>query len=153
MCKNDPKVCELPSVLEDLVYMFAWNLPKTPVQASLITYSEINGWELPFWFFHKRIWSWDYNCDLDSPLKTFMPIEYYGGHYKDLFNEDAVYCFLIGLDFRMKNVRAFGNRRLWEARLLDSWRVMDALSAFYKMLMRSKTRVLRKNTTYEAFYD
>ena len=93
MCKNDPKVCELPSVLEELVYMFAWNLPKKPVQASLITYSEIKEWELPFWFFHDRIWSWHYNCYLDSPLKSFMPIEYYGGRYKELFNEDACTVF------------------------------------------------------------
>jgi hypothetical protein len=26
------------------------------------------------------------------------------------------------------------------------------LSCFYKMLLRSKTRVLRKNTYYETFY-
>ena len=125
--------------------MFAWNLPKKAVQASLDTYTEINSWKLPFWFVQERIWSWHYNRYLDSPLKSFIPIEYYGGQYRELFNEDAVYCFLIGLDFRMKNVRAFGNRRVWEARLLDSWRVMDALSTFYKMLLRSKTRVLRKN--------
>ena len=75
-----------------------------------------------------------------------------GGKFRDIFNDDSVYCFLIALDFRMKNVRAFGSRRLWELRLLDSWRAMDSLAAFYKMIMRSKTRVLRKNTAYEAFY-
>ena len=152
MCKNDPKVCELPHVLEDLVYKFAWNMPKEDVQRSLCTYIEIKEWKLPFWFFHNRIWSWHYNRYLDNPLDKFEPIEYYGGRFRELFNDDAVYCFLIGLDFRMKNVRMFGPRRLWEARLLNSWRVMDALSTFYKMLMRSKTRVLRQNT-YDTFYQ
>ncbi len=152
MCKNDPKVCELPSVLEDLVYMFAFNLPKEPVQASLSTVLEVKSWNMPFWFLNERIWSWHYRRYLDSPVKAFIPIEYYGGEYKCLFNLDVIYCFLLGLDFRMKNVRAFGSRQLWEGRILDSWRSMDSLSCFYKMLLRSKTRVLRKNTYYESFY-
>ena len=150
MCNEDPKVSELPAVLQDLVYMFAWNLPKDQVQHSLRVYMEIETWKLPFWFFNK--WSWHYNRYLNNPLKTFMPIEYYGGKYRELFNEDAVYCFFLGLDFRMKNVRLFGNRRLWEMRILESWRVMDSVASFYRMLMRSKTRVLRKNTSYEIFY-
>ena len=152
MCKNDPKVYELPHVLEDLVYMFAFNMPKEAVQASLDTVLEVKSWNLPFWFLNQRIWSWHYRSYLDSPMKSFIPIEYYGGKYKDLFNVDVIYCFLLGLDFRMKNVRAFGSRQLWEARILDSWRSIDSLSCFYKMLLRSKTRVLRKNTYYEAFY-
>ena len=152
LCKNDPKVCELPHVLEDLVYMFAFNLPKPAVQTSLKTLLEVGQWDLPFWFLNQRIWSWHYRCYLDTPLKCFIPIEYYGGDFNTLFNTDAVYCFLLGLDFRMKNVRAFGSRRLWEARMLESYKAMDAVSSFYKMLLRSKTRVLRKNTYYEAFY-
>jgi len=152
MCKNDPKVCELPRVLEDLVYMFAFNLPKEAVRASLDTVLRVKRWKLPFWFLNPRIWSWHYHAYLDNPMNTFMPIEYYGAKYKCLFNVDAIYCFLLGLDFRMKNVRVFGSRQLWEARILDSWRSIDALSCFYKMLLRSKTRVLRKNTYYEAFY-
>lgn len=152
MCSNEPKIADLPDVLQDLVYMFAWNLPKMQVHVSLNTYLEIKKWNLPFWFLQKRIWSWHYNRYLKNPLETFMPIEYYGGKFRDIFNDDSVYCFLIALDFRMKNVRAFGSRRLWELRLLDSWRAMDSLAAFYKMIMRSKTRVLRKNTAYEAFY-
>ena len=38
---EDPKVSELPDVLQDLVYMFAWNLPKDQVTDSLEVYTEI----------------------------------------------------------------------------------------------------------------
>ena len=147
------KLSVLPAVLQDLVMLFCFNLPKADVLKGVDMILDIKSMGLPFFFFRDKVWSWEYARFLPNPLKVYMPIEYYGGRYKELFNEDAVYCFLIGLDFRMKNVRSFGNRRLWEARLLDSWRVMDALAAFYKMLMRSKTRVLRASTTYEAFYD
>ena len=152
MCKNDPKIRDLPTVLEDLVYMFAFNMPKEPVQESLNTILEVKQWGLPFWFLNDRIWSWHYRCYLDTPIKSFIPMQYYGGDFRDLFNLDVIYCFLLGLDFRMKNVRKFGSRQLWEARILDSWRCLDALSSFYKMLLRTKTRVLRKNTYYENYY-
>jgi len=152
MCKNNPKVCDLPPDLESLVYMFAYNLPKEQVHMSLNTMLEVNSWNLPFWFLNERIWSWHYHCYMESPLKSFFPIEYFGGQYKKLFNVDTIYSFLIGLDFRMKNVRSFGSRQLWEARMLQSWRIMDSLSCFYKMLLHSRKRVLRKNSFYEEFY-
>ena len=94
MCKNDPKVSELPRVLEDLVYMFAFNMPKEPVEKGLNTVLEVKSWNLPFWFLNNRIWSWHYRSYIDSPTKAFMPIEYFGGDYKDLFNIDVIYCFL-----------------------------------------------------------
>ena len=152
MCNSDPKLCDLPSDLEELVYMFAFNLPKVSVKVSLDAVLEIKGWNLPFWFLNERIWSWHYRRYLLSPLKQFIPIEYYGGRFKEIFDIDAIYCFLLGLDFRMKNVRSFGSRQMWEARILDSWRTLDALSTFYKMLLRSKTRVLRKSSFYEEMY-
>ena len=144
MCFDDPKVNELPLVLQDIVYMFAYNLPKTAVQYNLQTLLEINSWQLPFFFFRTKIWSWHWKTFLPNPCKEFMPIEYYCGTFRAIFDEDAVYCFLLGLDFRMRNVRAFGNRAQWERRILQSWRHMDSLANFYWMVMRSKTRVLRK---------
>ena len=144
MCKNDPKVCELPHVLEDLVYMFAWNLPKKPVQASLITYSEIKEWELPFWFFHDRIWSWHYNQFLPNPVFSFMPIEYYNGRFCELFDDDAMFCLLLGLDFRRKNVRMFGSRQAWLDRVVTSWRCVEPLAAYFRMLLRTRSPIMKK---------
>ena len=145
MCKNDPKVHDLPTDLQQLVYMFAFNLPKHDVQCSLNTFLEIREWELPFFFFRDQIWSWHCKEFLPSPLKVFLPIEYYGGSFREIFDADSVYCFLLALDFRMRNVRKFGNRQRWENRILLSWRVMDSLASYYWMLMRSKTRVLRRS--------
>jgi len=153
MCKSDPKVDDLPLDLQQLVYMFAFNLPKSAVQGSLHTVMEISRWNLPFFFFREKIWSWHWKEFLPSPLKVFTPIEYYGGSFRELFDDDAIYCFLLGLDFRMRNVRKFGNRRVWEDRILTSWRVMDSLAAYYWMIMRSKTRVLRKQTLYEIYFN
>ena len=153
MCMQPQKISDLPDVLQDLVCMFAWNMPKKLIQPSLDIFVEINNWRIPFWFLRKRVWSWHYRSYMKTPLKEFLPIEYFGGEYKQLFNEDAVYCLLIGLDFRLKNVRKFGNRKKWETRILQSWRVMESLSSFYKMLLHSKRGVLRKNSCYSTFYD
>ena len=144
MCKNDPKVHDLPDVLQDLVYMFAFNLPKIDVQGSLRTVLEIKRMKLPFFFLRDKIWSWHYAKFLVNPLVRFMPIEYYNGTFRELFDDDAMYCFLFGLDFRMRNVRKFGNRQAWESRILQSWRVVKSLALYFKMIMRSETRVLRK---------
>jgi len=152
MCRKHPKVHDLPTDLQQLVYMFAFNMPKKAVQGSLNTFLEIKRWKLPFFFYRDKIWSWHWKTFLPSPLKKFMPIEYYGGSFREIFDDDAVYCFLLGLDFRMRNVRQFGNRHAWENRMLASWRVMDSLAAYYWMLMRSKTRVLRKHTIYKIYY-
>jgi len=153
MCPQPQKLRDLPDVLQDLVCMFAWNIPKKQIQPSLDIYAEINTWRLPFWFLHKRVWSWHYRNYMNTPLKEFSPIEYFSGEYRQLFNQNAVYSLLIGLDFRLKNVRLFGNRTRWETRILQDWRVMESLSSFYKMLLHSKRRVLRKSTCYSDFYD
>ena len=152
MGENNPKVHDLPTDLQQLVYMFAFNVPKKAVLCSLNTFLEVKRWKLPFFFFRDQIWSWHWKCFLPNPLEVFMPIEYYGGSIREIFDEDALYCFLLGLDFRMRNVRKFGNRHRWEDRVLSSWRVMDSLATYYWMLMRSKTRVLRKHTIYKIYY-
>ena len=152
MREKEAQISDLPTDLEQLVYMFAFNVPKTDVLWSVREMIEIKKWNLPFWFLNRRIWSWHYRTYLTSPLISFLPIEYFGGNYKDIFDLDVIYSFLLSLDFRRKNVRAFGSRKLWETRILVSWRTIESLSYYYKMLLRSKTKVLRKNTFYEEHY-
>ena len=136
---------DLPTVLQDLVMLFCFNLPKADVLKGVDMILDIKDMGLPFFFFRDKVWSWEYARFLPSPLKVFMPIEYYGGSFREIFDADSVYCFLLALDFRMRNVRKFGNRQRWENRILLSWRVMDSLASYYWMLMRSKTRVLRRS--------
>ena len=152
MHEKHVQLCDLPTDLQEIVYMFAFNLPKAAVLSSLHTILEISKWKLPFWFVNRWIWSWHYRTYLLNPLISFMPIEYFDGVYHDIFDLDVIYSFLLSLDFRRKNVRAFGSRKLWETRILVSWRTMESLSYYYRMLLRSETKVLRKNTFYEEHY-
>ena len=144
MGENDPKINVLPDVLQDLVFSFAFNLPKDDVLDSLDVILGIIDMDLPFFFFRESIWSWHYAKFLPNPIFSFMPINYYGGAYGDLFDEDAMCCLLLGLDFRRKNVRMFGSRQRWLDRIIRCWRCVEPLAAFFKMLLRSKTPIMKQ---------
>ena len=65
MCKNDLKLTVLPDVLQDLVMLFAYNVPKEAVLRSVDTLLDITDMQLPFFFLKEKIWSWD--------LHRFLP--------------------------------------------------------------------------------
>lgn len=133
----------LPPELVDLVCMFAYNLPHAAVVKSANEMCCILDMNMPFFFFRKRIWCWQYAKYLTNPLSRFLPIEYFGGRYTSLFDEDVMYYFLLSLDFRRRKVKVFGSRTRWLDRFLSSWRTFEPFGAYYKMLMRSKTQVLK----------
>ena len=144
MRESEVKLGDLPSVLQELVFQFAWNMPRDDVLRSLETILQIIDMELPFFFFREKIWSWHYNMFLPNPVFSFMPIEYYNGRFCELFDDDALYCLLLALDFRRRNVKMFGSRQRWLDRIVSSWRCVEPFAAFYKMLMRSNTRVMKQ---------
>ena len=144
MCKNDVKLTDLPDVLQDLVLLYAFNLPKQQVLESLGVMLDIVDMKLPFFFFRRKIWSWQYNNFLPNPVFSFMPIEYYNGRFCELFDDDAMFCLLLGLDFRRKNVRLFGSREKWLNRIVTSWRCVEPLAAYYRMLLRTRTPIMKK---------
>ena len=144
MCKTDVKLVELPDVLQDLVLLYAFNLPKHQVLESLDVILDIVDMQLPFFFFRQKIWSWQYNNFLPNPVFSFMPIEYYNGRFCELFDDDAMFCLLLGLDFRRKNVRLFGSREKWLDRIVTSWRCVEPLAAYYRMLLRTRTPIMKK---------
>ena len=153
MSGPDPKLSDLPDDLQNLVFEFAYDMRKAHVMVSLRICIEITHMNLPFFFYRDRLWSWHYKRMLPNPVHEFMPIEYYSGSFRDIFDDDSIYCFLLGLDFRMKNVKCFGNRWEWEHRLCRSWRCVEALASFYNMLLRSKTRILRKKDTFRKYVE
>jgi hypothetical protein len=55
MSKNDIKLVELPDVLQDLVLLYAFNLPKQQVLESLGVILDIVDMKLPFFFFREKI--------------------------------------------------------------------------------------------------
>ena len=144
MCKNDLKLDVLPPDLQDIVLSFAFNLKKRQVVQSLTVFLEIIEMELPFFFFRQRIWSWYYKKYLPNPIFVFLPIEFYDGRYASLFDDDSMYCLLIGLDFRRKNVKCFGSRDIWLDRIVCNWQAVEPLAAFYKMLLRCETPIMKK---------
>ena len=143
MSKNELNLRVLPDVLQDLVLMYAYNLPKRQIEKSLSVCLDIIDMKLPFFLLKERVWSWHYERFLPSPIVSFLPIEYYDGKFENLFAEDSMCCLLIGLDFRMRNVRRFGDRGRWVHRILTNWRSVESFSNFYKMLLRSKRRIMK----------
>ena len=47
MCKNNPKIGDLPLVLQDLVLQFAYNMPREQVLDSLEVILDIKSMQLP----------------------------------------------------------------------------------------------------------
>ena len=144
MCKTDVKLCSLPDVLQDLVLQFAFNLPKDQVLGSLQIILDIIDMQLPLFFFREKIWSWNCKHFLPNPVFSFLPIEYYNGRFCELFDDDAMFCLLLGLDFRRRNVRMFGSRQKWLNRIVTSWRCVEPLAAYFRMLMRTRTPIMKK---------
>ena len=144
MCKSDLKLSVLPDVLEQLVLDFAFNLPKQAICDSLDIILSSVEIDLPFFFFRPKIWSWEFAKFLPNPVFVFMPIEYYNGLYSELFDDDALYCLLLALDFRRKNVKMFGSRQRWLDRIVNSWRCVEPFAAYYKMLMRSQGPIMKQ---------
>ena len=148
MSVSDVNFSVLPSVLQDLVLDFAFNLPKTDVLESLNVILSIIDMDLPFFFFRESIWSWHYNKFLPNPVFSFMPIHYYNGIYSELFDDDALCCLLLGLDFRRRNVRMFGSRQRWLDRIIQCWRCVEPFAAYFKMLLRSKTPIMKQRSAF-----
>ena len=148
MCNTELKLNILPDVLQDIVIDFAFNLPKRDVLDSLEVILGIIDMDLPFFFFREKIWSWEYAKFLPNPIFSFMPIGYYNGLYSELFDDDALYCLLLALDFRRKNVRLFGSRQRWLSRILTSWRSIEPFAAYYKMLLRSRTPIMKNRSSF-----
>jgi hypothetical protein len=148
MCNSGLKLSVLPAVLEQIVIDYAFNLPKVQVLDSLNIILSIREMNLPFFFFRPKIWSWEFAKFLPNPVFSFMPIEYYNGLYSELFDDDALYCLLLGLDFRRKNVRMFGTREQWLNRIVSSWRSIEPFAAYYKMLLRSRTPIMKHRSSF-----
>ena len=82
MCKNNPKIGDLPLVLQDLVLQYAYNMPREQVLDSLEVILDIKAMQLPFFFFKELIWSWHYATFLPNPIHCFTPIAYFGGSFR-----------------------------------------------------------------------
>ena len=145
-------ICALPTDLQDLVCLFCFNLPLKAVKTGVNRILEIKNMGLPFFFFRDKIWSWECKRFLPSPLKVWLPIQYFGGMYRDLFDDECMFYLLLCLDFRRRTVRMFGNRETWMGRFSDSWRSLEPFSAYYKMLLRSKDPILKQNSPLLDFF-
>ena len=135
---------ELPPVLQNIVALFAYGVPLKAVKRSLRLYSDIENMSLPFFFYRNNVWDWETRKFLLNPMVSFEPIEAFGGIVGNLFDEDAMYCFLLGLDFRKRIVRMFGTRERWLHRLSTNWCAVEPFAAYYRMIMRSSENVMKK---------
>ena len=135
----------LPQDFRNVVLEFAYNMHYDHVLESVNTILDIKAMDVPFFFFRDKVWSWTFKKYCRNPIYTYLPVELIGGSYSDLFDEDSMFCLLLGLDFRRRNVRLLGSRRDWLNRIYASWRAVEPLAAFYKMLLRCNTPIMKKN--------
>ena len=68
MREHELSLSVLPDVLQDLVLMYTYNLPKKQIMKSLRVILDIAEMQLPFFFLKERIWSWHYEKFLPNPL-------------------------------------------------------------------------------------
>ena len=65
--------------LQDLVMLFAWNVPMRSVKNTFAVLSELESMDVPWFFLRGRVWSWHYHRHMPSPTIIFMPLEYFSG--------------------------------------------------------------------------
>ena len=130
--------------LQDLVMLFAWNVPMSAVDNTFAVLSELKSMDVPWFFLRGRVWSWHYHKHLPSPTIIFMPLEYFSGNASDLINHDVVYYFLFSLDFRKQDVKIFGPRTQWVRNISENWRTIGPFAEFYRLLLHCKGRLLKK---------
>ena len=61
-----------------------------------------------------------------------------------VFDDDAMFCLLLGLDFRRRSVKMFGSRQRWLDRIMRSWKCVEPFGAYYKMLLRSQGPIMKQ---------
>ena len=140
------KFSVLPTVLQDIVMLFCYNMPVHMVRANVNELLSIKSMGLPFFLYREKVWSWKFTRFLPNPINVFLPIEDYGGYYGCIIDDDAMYYLLLCLDFRRKNVKMFGSRSDWHKRFSNNWRTVGPFAAYYKMLLRSEKPVLKPNS-------
>ena len=142
---------ELGPDLQNIVCMFAYNTSLGSVKHSLKVYGVVRSMNLPFFFFKPEIWYWHERRFIKNPMKSFVPLETVGGRVSDLFDDDAMYCFLLALDFRRKKVRMFGTRERWLHRLTSNWCTVEPFAAYYRMLLREDEPFMKKHKRFLFF--
>ena len=142
---------QIPPDLQNIVCMYAYDCDMRAVQRSLRLYADLKTMRLPFFFYREKIWDWSTRRFLASPMIVFEPIDRWDGIVNELFDQDAMYSFLLGLDFRKRKVRTFGTRERWLHRLSTNWCVVEPFAAYYRMIMRSPENVMKKREHLHGF--
>ena len=133
-----------PVVLQDLITLFAWKLPFEKVDRQLSAVLTIKDAKLPNMFFSRLLWNWRERRNMVNPVLVFCPVE----DMSSIFNKFILLELLWCLDFRKRNVRAFGNRDFWRNSFGDHWQNIVTFGMFYNGLRASKRNIW--TPTYNA---
>ena len=116
----------LPLVLRDLITGFAWGTGSYKSYLMAAVACEVNTWDIPEVFIKRYAWCWHDMRLHVSPLRVFdaqiPPSEW--------FREDLCYLMLQLLDFRRRNVKLHGMRRI-----KSDWTTILSFSGFYLELL------------------
>ena len=66
---------DCPVVLQDLITLFAWELPFEKVDRQLSAVLTIKDANLPNMFFSRLLWNWRERRNIANPVLIFCPVE------------------------------------------------------------------------------
>ena len=136
---------DCPVVLQDLITLFAWKLPFEKVDRQLSAVLTIKDAKLPNMFFSRLLWNWRERRNIVNPVIVFCPVE----DMSSIFNKYILLELLWCLDFRKRNVRAFGNRDFWRNSFCDHWQNIVTFGIFYNGLRASNQNIWTPTYTAE----
>ena len=124
----------LPNDLKNLVAEMCWDITARQLQNNLQTCTEICDWKLHTVFLKQKVYCRRTRRYMDSPLRVFRPISWFGNSWRTLFDWNVVNEFLHRLDFRKRVVKKMGSRMEWVL-LISNWRNLLLLDTFFKILL------------------
>ena len=135
----------LPTVLQDLIVAFCWEITHSELLEELKTVELVKSWDIDVLFLQRRLTRRRHWSSQPTPLCVFEPISNFGG-WNRLFDWMMVEEVLERLDFRRKAVNYLGSREHWQAMVQEEWMEIHNFSQWYKEMM--KNRVIPWKPTY-----
>ena len=129
----------LPSVLQDLVMLFAYVTRADVVKREIEMLLATKAWRIPGNMLRLTVFSFQTRSYVPSPLRRFISLQHYGD-YRKLIDWDAVFEELWSFDFRRSVVRCWGARNRWITDLQRDWRNIGRFILFWNSLVHQRRK-------------
>jgi len=127
----------LPTDLQDLILLFAFNQRTAVVRANVNVLCLIGKAPLPKFFYRIYVRDPETFLYITTPLKEYVPYFDYVGLFHSYRIKELLYC----LDFRRTCVRSLGSRFDWFMSLDNDYQTIINFGLYYKMLIASGNNI------------